>query len=202
MRLTINQIDALQELVNIGVGQAAGVLNDMIGSPIRLHIPYVKLLSLPELQPELERRFNGDMLAVVRLKFRGAFTGSSELIFPKESASNLVALLTGEVPGTPDLDSVRIGTLLEVGNIVLNGVMGSLSNSLIKHLDYSLPTYCEGNYETLLSLKQLDASANVLLAHTRFIIEQLQVSGDIILIFKVGSLELLVEAIHQTFEGV
>lgn len=200
--LTLNQIDALQELVNIGVGRAAGVLNDMIGCPIRLHIPYVKLLSLPELKPELERRFDGETLAVVRLNFTGSFAGTSELIFPKESASNLVAVLTGEKPGTPDLDSVKIGTLLEVGNIVLNGVMGSLSNALIQRLEYSLPTYGEGKVDSLLITKQIDSSASVLLAHTSFLIEYLQVSGDVILIFKVGSLEVLLEAIHNTFDGV
>ncbi|MDP8932928.1 MAG: chemotaxis protein CheC, partial [Cyanobacteriota bacterium] len=36
MKLSTRQLDALQELVNIGIGQAAGVLNDMIESPIRL----------------------------------------------------------------------------------------------------------------------------------------------------------------------
>uniref|UniRef100_A0ACD5GZE0 Uncharacterized protein n=1 Tax=Desertifilum tharense IPPAS B-1220 TaxID=1781255 RepID=A0ACD5GZE0_9CYAN len=50
------------------------------------------------------------------------------MIFPTESASTLVSLLTGEKPGTPDLEAVKIGTLLEVGNIVLNGVVGTVSN--------------------------------------------------------------------------
>jgi chemotaxis protein CheC len=43
MKLTARQLDALQELVNIGIGQAAGILNDMIDSPIRLQIPYVQI---------------------------------------------------------------------------------------------------------------------------------------------------------------
>lgn len=201
MNLTVDQVDVLQELVNIGVGRAAGVLNDMIGSPICLRIPYIKVFSPRELQPELEIRFNGDLLSTVRLNFAGSFAGSAELIFPTESASTLVEVLTGEAAGTPDLDSVKIGTLLEVGNIVLNGIMGSLSNVLAQHLEYSLPTYVEGRVDKLLNSKQLDANASVFLAHTRFIIEQLQIAGDIILIFKVGSFDAMLTAIELAFEG-
>ncbi len=201
MNLTFNQIDALQELVNIGVGRAAGVLNEMLCSPIRLHIPYIKLVPMEVLQPTLKQEFNGDLLSSVRMNFDGSFSGTSELIFPKESASMLVAVLTGESPGTPDLDSVKIGTLLEVGNIVLNGEMGSLSNALTQRLDYSLPIYVEGKVDNLLTAKQVEANACVLLAQTRFLIEKLQISGEIVLIFQVSSFQSLLKAIHCTFEN-
>lgn len=199
MNLTLNQIDALQELVNIGVGRAAGVLNEMLSSPIRLHIPYVQLLSPQELQQELESQFDGNLLSTVQLDFHGSFKGTAELVFPTESASNLVAALTGEAPGTLDLDTVKIGTLLEVGNIVLNGIMGTLSNVLTQHLEYSLPNYGENKINDLVIFKDLDVNTRIILAHTRFIIEQLQISGDIVLIFKVASFEALLRAIDRVF---
>ena len=37
------------------------------------------------------------------------------------------------------------GLLLEVGNIVLNGVMGSLSNSISDQLEYSIPELAKSN---------------------------------------------------------
>lgn len=201
MNLSDEQKDILQELVNIGVGRAAGVLNDMIGFPISLRIPYIEVFSSPELQPELEIRFNGDLLSTVSLNFSGSFAGTAELIFPMESASSLVAVLTGETPGSIDLDAVKIGTLLEVGNIVLNGVMGSLSNILTNHLEYSLPTYTEGKVDNLHTSQQLENNPSVMLAHTRFIIEQLQIAGNIILIFKVGSFDAVLKAIDQACGG-
>ena len=137
MNLTLSHIDALQELVNIGVGRAAGVLNDMLASPIQLNIPEVRLLTPEELKLELKNQFGDSLLATVQLSFSGSFSGTAELVFPTESAATLVSVLTGEAPGTPDLDVVKIGALLEIGNIVLNGIMGSLSNALIEHLDYS-----------------------------------------------------------------
>ena len=38
MKLNDGQIDALRELISIGVGRAAGALNEMIGAPIRIVI--------------------------------------------------------------------------------------------------------------------------------------------------------------------
>ena len=197
MNLTANQIDALQELVNIGVGQAAGVLNEMIDSHIRLQIPFVKILSPVELQQQLEGRVNGQRISAVGLGFTGSFTGLAQLVFPADSADLLAAMLTGEELGTPDLDLVKIGTLSEVGNIVINGVMGSISNVLDQRLDYSLPTYTEGTVELLLSSGSLASKAVVLLAQTRFSIERLHIEGDVILIFNVGSFDALLAAIDR-----
>ncbi|MFB2934741.1 chemotaxis protein CheC [Aerosakkonemataceae cyanobacterium BLCC-F154] len=199
MKLTLSHIDALQELVNIGVGRAAGVLNDMLASPIQLHIPEVRLLTPEELKRELKTQFNDGLLATVQLSFTGSFSGTAELVFPTESAANLVSVLTGEEPGTPDLDVVKIGALLEVGNIVLNGIMGSLSNALIEHLDYSLPAYSESKVSNFPIFAGIDENTRILLAHTCFIIEQLHISGDIILMFTIGSLDALLKAIDLAF---
>ena len=194
MHLSEDQVDALQELLNIGVGRAASVLNEMIESRILLQIPFIKVLSPLNLKQELEGRFNEDYLAAVQLRFTGSFCGAAELVFPTESASTLVAVLTGEEVGTPDLDSVRIGTLSEVGNIVINGVMGSIGNVLKQRIDYAVPTYVEDTIENLLLS---DSNVAILLAQARFTIEQLPIIGDIILLFEVSSFDALLEAINQ-----
>lgn len=199
MQLTADQIDALQELVNIGVGRAASVLNEMVEARISLQIPYIEILSSENLKEQLETRFNEDYFAAVQLGFTGAFCGTAGLVFPTESASQLVAVLTGEEPGTPELDAVRIGTLSEIGNIVINGVMGSIGNVLRQHLDYAIPVYLEDTIENLLKSDEKSEIA-ILLAQARFKIEQLHIVGDIILIFEVKSFDALLEAIHQQME--
>jgi chemotaxis protein CheC len=202
MKLSARQLDALQELVNIGIGQAAGILNDMIDSPIRLQIPYLQILSPADVQSQLERHLNGDQIAAVQLKFTGSFRGIAQLVFPTNSAAMLVTMLTGEELGTHDLDSVKIGTLSEVGNIVINGVMGAISNVLQQRLNYSIPSYTEGTVASLLTSGGLSPDTVVLLAQTRFIIERLHIEGDIILIFNVNSFDTLLTAINQLAGGL
>ena len=190
-------IDALQEIINIGIGRAAGMLNQMLKLEIYLGIPAVQVLSRKDLQKELKLRFHEKTFASVRLNFTGSFSGKANLIFPAESASTLVSILTGEELGSPDLDSVRIGTLSEVGNIVINGIMGSISNILNQHLHYALPIYSEDSIEHILSLNNSSDQTVFLIAQARFDIEILEILGNIVLIFEVDSFDALIEIINQ-----
>jgi chemotaxis protein CheC len=189
------RIDALRELINIGVGRAAKVLSEMVNSRIILQVPFIKLLTPENLRREVGHLGEGH-LAAVRLGFQGPFSGTAALVFPPDSASKLVAILTGEEMGTPDLDSVRVGTLSEVGNIVINGVMGSIANVLKLQIDYTLPTYTEDNIENLVMPTDAAPDATAVLAHTRFTVEHLQIEGDIVLIFELGSFSALMNAIN------
>jgi chemotaxis protein CheC len=195
--LSESHIDALQELINIGIGRAASMLNQMVESRIALGIPVVRILCLEELQKELKLRFQEKYFASVRLNFTGSFSGKANLIFPTESASTLVSILTGEQAGSIDLDSVKIGTLSEVGNIVINGIMGSISNMLNQHLHYGLPVYLEDSIEHLLSLENSSEQIVFILAQARFDIEMLEIMGDIVLIFEMDSFDALIEVINQ-----
>lgn len=195
MELTADEIDALKELINIGVGQAAGMLNEMLQFPIELQIPDVELLSPDQLHAELKKRFGIDQFSVVQLGFNGSFSGSAQLLFPTESAVNLVSVLTGEDKTSPDLDSLKISTLTEVGNMLINGVMGSIGNVLDRPLDYEVPYYAEEEIEQLLSQEQSLDYGSVLLAPAHFYVKELEVQGDILLFFDVGSFKVLLEAI-------
>jgi chemotaxis protein CheC len=196
--ITGEQFDALQEFINIGVGRAAAMLNEMVESPIVLSVPVLNVFNGETLQQEVVTRFNNHSLSVVRLGFSGSFSGNAELVFPTESASTLVSLLTGEDRDSPDLDAVKIGTLTEVGNIVINGVMGSLSNLLKQQMAYALPVYYEAPIRQLLSSNYpIDQDTVFLLAQARFEIQHLEIIGEIILIFEMSSFDELLNCIDQ-----
>ncbi|MDQ6969083.1 MAG: chemotaxis protein CheC [Mariprofundus sp.] len=191
MDISSNQKDALTELINIGVGHAASTLNFLIDHKIRLTVPEIEIKSLQELKgaPPVEAESSS-----VSMNFHGDFSGNTSLTFPLESARTLVAVLTGEAADSAELDDLRSGTLAEVGNILLNGVMGSLSNMLAASLDYSVPTYQEGYLNNLLGYQQAEA---VLMARAIFYIDELCISGNIILFFELESFHALLKAIDE-----
>ena len=76
MHIGPEQLDALQELLNIGVGHATNTLNQMLGKPIRLHIPFIHFGTVEELSKELALE-NEPVLASIQLPFQGSFAGSS-----------------------------------------------------------------------------------------------------------------------------
>jgi chemotaxis protein CheC len=144
-----------------------------------------------------KQELGNEALSAVRLGFKGPFSGIVLLVFPIESAAKLVALLTEDEMGSLDLDEIKIGTLTEMGNIVLNSVMGTIGNLLKQRIHYSVPTYEENPIGTLLATGVPDPDAMIVWMQTRFTIEQHQVGGDMILIFQVGSLDLLLAAIDR-----
>ena len=196
MRLLPSQVDSLKEMVNIGVGHAAGVLNAMLNSRVKLHVPVVEMMSHEELQTKIQSMGNGN-LSSVRLGFKGPFSGNASLVFPADGAIKLVSILTGSEPGSRDLDAMRVGTLTEVGNIVLNGVMGAIGNELKLHVFYSVPIYVDNPFEVILSPSQAEVDAYVVWVQTSFTLETESIAGDIILVFDVGSLDLLLEAVNR-----
>ena len=200
MYLTPEQQDALQELLNIGVGRAGGSLNQMLEKPIRLHIPHIQLGKIEELSLEVQK-MKDTTLSSVQLPFKGTFSGSSCLIFPTDSAKVLVIALTGESEDPDTMDSLREATLTEIGNIVLNGVMGSLANVLNHQIIYSVPFYQESSLQGILQpTSSADSSEILLWAQTQFTIEEYDLTGDIMLMFGVPDLGLLINAISEFME--
>ncbi|MEB3337276.1 MAG: chemotaxis protein CheC [Leptolyngbyaceae bacterium] len=197
MSPTADQLDALQELINIGVGRAAAILNEMLDLHVYLQVPLIKMIPLAETSYELEQRLGKIPVSSSCMNFSGSFTGTAQLVFPRDSAAKLVCAFIGEETEVPDLDAVKVGTLNEVGNIVINSEMGSISNLLKQHLNYSIPLYLEDTVEHLLAFNKVEENATVLLAQARFTIQQLLITGDIILIFTVKSFETLLETVES-----
>ena len=196
--LTEKRLDALKELVNIGVGKAAAILNEMLDSHIDLNVPTIISVKPNEDESAL-LDLGDDTLASVQLDFHGSFTGTSMLAFPSESAMKLVAALTNEEPGSVGLEAVMAGTLNEIGNIVINGVMGSIGNLIEDTIDFSLPNYIEGKPSDLINVEKLSDDVVILLVQTNFIVKNLQINGKIFLVFKLGSFGNLLAAIDEIY---
>lgn len=187
-------MDAIRELINIGVGRAASLLNDMTQSHIALHVPYVRILRLREFSDAADRG-PCENLATVKIDFRGAFSGTTAVVFPETSAAALVVTLMGEDAACPELDAIRIETLKEVGNIIINAIMGSISNALSQHFIYSLPAYMNDTIANLILMHSSDPDEWIVLARTHFLVQDMNVEGDIVLILGVGSMDALLREI-------
>jgi len=193
MNLTEEERDVLSELVNIGVGQASSTLNEMIGHHICLNVPRVQMIHEHELH-EYMCDGDGGVFSSVNMGFQGDFDGRAMLVFPQKSANVLVSSLLGE--GADDgMNELKSGTLIEVGNILINGVMGSMANMLGASLRYTVPDYLECEVLHLVDGKSDDGT--LLLAEASFEIDDLSVEGNVLLFFQVASFERLLACVAR-----
>ncbi|MFX1255009.1 MAG: chemotaxis protein CheC [Promethearchaeota archaeon] len=195
MDITEEEIDILTELINLGVGQAAGMLNQMIDAHVTMEVPSLIVITTEEL-PDSLYLSGSRSHAFVRLAFTGLINGVASLVFPSDSASKLVSLVTTEEISSIELDSLQSGTLSEIGNILLSAVMGSLANALTKHLNYSIPTYHEDTISGYIQKIAKDKEKAIIVVETRFYIAKQAIKGEIILIFEVQGFQELLAAIN------
>lgn len=185
MKLQDVQKDALKEVVNIGVGRAAASLSQLLATRIELTVTSISLLS------EGPR---GSAGTAVLQAFDGQISGKAVLSFPTGSGEQLARVL-GESDNLSTME--RTGILVEVGNIVLNGVLGSISNMIQADLNYTVPDFFVG--KSLVSImstgRRIDQSStmpNILVADTHFCVEKNDIYGSIFIAFEIGSLESLI----------
>ncbi len=194
MSPTPEQLDGLTELINMGVGQGAGALNALLDTGVELRIPSLKVVSPDDLNEVIEKLGDEKLLAV-NLPFNGKFSGMAELIFNSESATSLVKTLSGGDMADEDFETLREETIVEVGNIVLNGVMGAIGNILKLPLTFTTPAFVEGKAEELMRLTGVESMTVVLVARAQFAIKKLELEGEIILFFEEGSFNALLEGL-------
>lgn len=191
-------LDGIRELVNIGIGRSAGSLNTLIGHRVTLQVPTIRIVGIDELRADLQ--FPDLSFSVINQGYSGAFVGTSILVFPEKSADSIFFLLTGEKERTGDNEELRRITLLEIGNIIVNSVMGSITNILGQKLEFHLPEYNEDTLEHLLTHEYIAGSETVILAHAWLIVEEAGIQGEVILLLADQSIEILASAIHEKYQ--
>ncbi|MDH4128124.1 MAG: chemotaxis protein CheC [Spirochaetota bacterium] len=197
MILTAKQEDALKELINIGIGRASGILNGMIQAHVTMYVPTIRVLT-PEL---LVKELGTTKLSSVKLDFNGPINGTAALIFSSTESSRLVDAILGIKSMVPDLDEMKIGVLTEVGNIILNGVMGSIGNIIKLHISYSIPNYSEDIIKNILTIGTSSIESIILLVEARFTVEKYKLDGKVIIIFELTSFDKLINLIDLYSSG-
>jgi chemotaxis protein CheC len=198
-RLSDDQKADLADVVNIAVGHAAAALNDLTGLSVELKVPEVDVVTVPALARAFGQLVE-ETLSSVQMGFRGGLDGCAFLVFPPSSAAKLASLVAGE-PGTRISESVHSGTLTEIGNILINAVVGAIANLLDLRLRYSLPVYSEGRMMDLLAAQRTGSIPVVLVAKARFEIRESQIDGSLLLLFEMTSFESLLRALARRGGG-
>jgi chemotaxis protein CheC len=200
MQFDEDQLDALTEAVNIGVGKAAGSLHTMLERRINLNVPSVRVCCVTEMRELLETPDQPLDTSVVQ-GFQGAITGGAMLAFPKNSGLALAKLMAEDELESDDLEMDLQCILEELGNIVLNGVLGSLANLFSDDFHYEVPELCNGSVtDALISSGSVinESEQTCLLADARFSVADSDVSGSLLLAFNTKELAVLLDRLLAT----
>ncbi len=133
------EIDTLREIGSIGTGNAATALSEMLGQPIRITLPEVRIMGYNEAiewigGPEsitagvlvkISGQMNGIMLSVQSLDF-----------------VNLVldSMLDEKITDYEELRELERSALIEIGNIMISTFINALSGLADINLELTVPS--------------------------------------------------------------
>ena len=193
MELTLNQKDAVTELINIGYGRAAGALSELTGYQIALEVPEVTMHDINAIAPMLESRINLDVASVNQM-FSGPISGSALLLIDQSSALVLSRLLGDGQTVSEDFDTNAKEIITEVGNIVLNACLGVFGNLLQIQVTFSVPRLHVENVTRVFRkviTESDEALSHGLMIHTRFHVKAGNVTGYMVIVLGISSLDRL-----------
>ncbi|MBU2701988.1 chemotaxis protein CheC [Sporomusaceae bacterium BoRhaA] len=197
LNLSVLQLDALREIGNVGAGNAATALSQIINRKIDMTVPKVSILPLGDV-PDVVGGPDA-MVAGVYLRVYGPAPGSILFLMPRESAFYLVDMLMGREQGfTTSLNSMDESALMEIGNILAGAYLNSLSFFTKLTLLPSIPALAMDMAGAILSviLSQIGTMGDhALVIETEFTTEFEGVKGHFFLIPDPGSLSIILSAI-------
>ena len=199
MELTLDQTDALTELINIGYGRAAGALSELTGYRITLEVPQVTIHEIDAIGPLLADILGPSVVSVNQV-FSGPVSGNALLLLNEHSAVVLSRLLSDEKMRTSQLDSNSRETVTEVGNILLNACLGVFGNLLRIQVNFSVPVLQvdEAGHLIRTLVENSDEKLRYgLMIHTRFHAKTGDVTGYLVIVLGIASLDRLMHEIGE-----
>ncbi|CAO3425214.1 chemotaxis protein CheX [Azospirillum doebereinerae] len=181
--------DALTEVINVGIGNAATRLSKIVKDEILLSVPQVTIMSRNDALRHLPG-LGEEALVAVRERFSGEFSGCALLIFPEANSLELVRAALPEGCDLDEIVSTRQEAISEVGNIILNGSLSSIANSLRHTLVISLPELLQGDGRAILfNGEGCSPHEAILFAQVDFLLNARSIQGYVLLTLDLPELE-------------
>ena len=191
------QLDALREIGNIGAGNTATALSQVINKKIDMNVPKVSIVPIDEV-PELVGGADAIIVAIF-LRVYGKAPGNILFLMPKKNAFFLVDDLMGRPHGTTqELDPMDESALKEVGNILTGSYLNAFFHFTNISMVPSIPSLAIDMAGAILNvvLVQLGQMGDhAMVIETKFLAEDDSVNGHFFLVPDPGSLGTLVKAV-------
>lgn len=190
LRLSPGQKDQIIEFFNMGNSKAASAFNELMACLIKLDVPSVDICSGCDDLFKLGI-LEDVVFSLSRLSFHCAFSGEVFILFTKEDAQKVTDILSGG-----NLEE----TIKEIGNIMTNHIIGSVSNILDVLIDYTVPVYREGRLGEILNSKGdfSNPSDNIIvISKIKFKASSVNQENQLIIFIKIKAIQDFLSAVDR-----
>ena len=131
MQLSNEQLDVLKEVGNIGAGNAATALSQLLDQTITISVPQVKLMSLNNFPEEGLLPITDNLSIAVAHRILGKLKGGMLLLFPHNSALAMIDILSSRGIGSTEVFSmIDESALKESSHIICCSYLNAIGQFL------------------------------------------------------------------------
>jgi len=206
--LSEEQVDFLNEITNIGAGNAAAALSQVLQCQVDLVIPRVFIIAETK---ELSTLDNPSLPVVcTRMGMVGDVSGGLFLIVPEEQKNDLIRLAEQAMMGTgqswragltsQESDDLKLSVIAEISNIVAGVYLMAVHDFCKLNIYHTVPTVATDMVQALLdeSLVKLSRQVqHIIVIENEFMVEEKLIKTFLVMIPSVESVDILVNSIGQ-----
>jgi chemotaxis protein CheC len=199
--LTDDKRDALQELVNIGMGAAGAALAKALGAFVELAVPGVDVTDRQRVVTLLEDAAWADQeVEAVRQPFFGAFMGESMMVFDSHANNDLCDLL-GYGPDSGAAE--RQEALLDLANVVIGACVNGIAEPLNEAVSFAAPARLGGRADVRAFLsRHPGAYSQGLVVNVDFKLEARSFRSRVLVFLPEHSILRIDQAITRLLDGL
>ena len=197
--LTEEHRDALQEVANIGMGQAGNSVAQLLKEFVELSVPRIQILSREELSQAIGRAVGHTEVAAVRQAFHGGLRGETIAIFNCQGFVALAELMGYEADLEPD---AQHELLLDISNVLIGACVGEISRLLGVGVAFSAPSMIGDRMPASDIVRAADVRLDwALYMDVNFKLERHSFGCDLVILVPESEVKALTEAVARFVES-
>jgi chemotaxis protein CheC len=199
--LTPMQVDALNELGNIGSSHAANALSALLKHQIQMTVLAVEIVDLSDIHGYV----TDDLFVTILFEMQGEIDHAGYIIFllPLDSAIRMTNVLLGIAEEKRDLTEMDESTLQEIGNIMSSAFLNATAELLSVVMLPSPPNLVIDMGHSAIEeiLAELAVEVNeVIIFHTTLTCDQYSINGNLMMMPAINTLSQILTIMDQLLE--
>lgn len=195
MELNEIHIDVLKEIGNIGAGNAATSLSQMLSKRIDMNVPEVSLLDYNNVINSIGGAEN--VVVGILVSFNGDIDGVILFLLKKEFVHLILNSLIGtELHSFEEISELEMSALSEIGNIMVSSYVNSISSLTNMVIDITVPSLnidMSGALLDSVTAEFSEAADKVIFIREKYFCQDETIYSHMLLLPSMSSLEILLK---------
>jgi len=195
MELNETHIDILKEIGNIGAGNAATSLSQMLSKRIDMNVPEVSLLNYNDVINSIGGAEN--VVVGILVSFHGDIEGVILFLLKKEFVHLILNSLMGtELNNFEEISEMELSALSEIGNIMVSSYVNSISSLTNMAIDITVPSLnidMSGALLDAVTAEFAEAADKVIFIKEKYFCQEETIFSHMLLLPSFTSLEILLK---------